>query len=103
MNPQAEELNKIIQDVMTLLRASLPSTITVHVHGTARGGTIVADPTQLHHVVMHLAANAGDAMRERGGRLEISVETVQVPTDPGTPPDLRSQPPAQGTTRTLRP
>ena len=82
------QLGKIIQDVMTLLRASLPSTITVHTHGIARGGTIVADSTQVHHVVMHLAANAGEAMRDKGGRLEIGVDTVHAPTDPGTPPDL---------------
>ncbi|MGE3535935.1 MAG: ATP-binding protein [Candidatus Tectimicrobiota bacterium] len=85
---EAVQLNKIIQDVMTLLRASLPSTITVHVHGSAREDTVVADPTQLHHVVMHLAANAGDAMREKGGRLEISVDTVHAPANPSTPPDL---------------
>lgn len=86
------QLDKIIHDVMTFLRASLPSTITIHYHGTPRGESLMADPALLHQMVMHLAANAGDAMRDKGGRLEISVDTVQIPQEPGAPVDLTPGP-----------
>lgn len=82
------QLDTIIHDALTLLRASLPSAITIHYHETPHNEAILADPAQLHQVVMHLAANAGDAMRDHGGRLEINADTIKIPTDSGTSPEL---------------
>jgi PAS domain S-box-containing protein len=75
---ESVQLDQIIRETLTLLRASLPSTITLQYYGKPGGGPVLADPAQMHQVVMHLGANAADAMRETGGRLEVSLDTMQV-------------------------
>ena len=75
------QLDQIIREALTFLRASLPSTITLQYHRKPDGGPVLADRIQMHQVMMHLGANAADAMREKGGRLEVRLDTVQVPAE----------------------
>jgi PAS domain S-box-containing protein len=82
------QLDQIIREALTLLRASLPSTITLQYYGKPGGGPVLADPAQMHQVVMHLGANAADAMRQTGGRLEVSLDIVHVPAEAANPPYL---------------
>ncbi len=71
-------LSLIIQEFFTLLRASLPTTIDIHLHLSEADTTVLANRTQLHQIVMNLCANAEYAMRALGGVLEIRVETVEL-------------------------
>ena len=41
-------------------------------------GTIEADPTQVHQVLMNLCTNAAHAMDENGGILEVSLSKLDV-------------------------
>ena len=82
------QLDQIIREALTFLRASLPSTITLQYHRKPDGGPVLADPIQMHQVMMHLGANAADAMREKGGRLEVRLDTVQVPAETADTPYL---------------
>jgi PAS domain S-box-containing protein len=82
------QLDQIIREALTFLRASLPSTITLQYHGKPGGGAVLADPAQMHQVMMHLGANAADAMREKGGRLEVSLDTVHVLAETADTPYL---------------
>jgi CheY-like chemotaxis protein len=70
----------IIKEALKLLRASLPSTIEIKQTITTNGA-IMADPTQMHQVLMNLATNAAHAMREQGGTLEVSL--VEADLDAG--------------------
>jgi CheY-like chemotaxis protein len=63
------------------LRASLPSTITIQQQLDVTSSTVLADPTQLHQVLMNLCTNAAHAMRQTGGVLEVRVEAVEVAAD----------------------
>lgn len=63
----------IVKEVIKLLQATLPSTIAID-FCCKSDATILADPTQIHQVVMNLCTNAAHAMRETGGRLRISVD-----------------------------
>ena len=65
------QIGGIIEEVLKLLRASLPTTIEIRSSIEAAEDAILADPTQIHQVLMNLAANAGHAMRENGGVLDI--------------------------------
>jgi len=85
---ESVQLDQIMREALTLLRASLPSTITLQYYGKPGGGPVLADPAQMHQVVMHLGANAADAMRHTGGRLEVSLDTVQVLAEAADPPHL---------------
>jgi CheY-like chemotaxis protein len=49
---------------------------------------ILAEPTQIHQVLLNLCTNAEHAMRDRGGVLDLHLRTVDVDTDfaEGHPP-----------------
>lgn len=64
---QPLKLSLLVKEVLSLLRASLPTTITLHQDIPQDVGTILADPTQIYQVVLNLCANAEYAMRETGG------------------------------------
>jgi two-component system, cell cycle sensor histidine kinase and response regulator CckA len=56
----------------------LPTTIAIRQRLNAPSGTVFADPTQLHQVLMNLGSNAEHAMRETGGLLEVYLEELEV-------------------------
>jgi len=58
---------------LKFLRASLPSTVEIRQDLEENPGTIKADPTQIHQVLMNLCTNAAHAMGEKGGVLGVSL------------------------------
>ena len=60
------QLRLLAEEVLKLLRASLPVTITIHQHLDPHVGTVLADPTQIYQVLMNLCINAEHAMRLSG-------------------------------------
>ncbi len=68
----------IVTEALKLLRSSLPSTIEVPRNIDPNCGTVLADATQIHQVVMNLCTNAFHAMRESGGILEVNLDVVEV-------------------------
>jgi CheY-like chemotaxis protein len=54
-----------------MLRSSLPTTIEMQSHINTGMDNVMADPTQIHQVVMNLCTNAAQAMEEKGGRLTV--------------------------------
>ena len=67
----------VIKEAVKLLRASLPSTIEIR-QNIRSDSVVIADPTQIHQVVMNLCTNAGYAMQEHGGSLEVSLVDVDL-------------------------
>ncbi len=67
----------IIKETVKLLRASLPTTITILPAIDPGTLPILADPIQLHQLIMNLCTNAFHAMEEHGGTLSISLSNVQ--------------------------
>jgi CheY-like chemotaxis protein len=64
----------IVREAVKMLRSSLPSTIDIQQYIEVNTGPILADPTQIHQIVMNLGTNAFHAMEESGGTLSISLE-----------------------------
>ena len=86
-------LQPVVMEVLQLLRATLPVTIEIKDHLVATIDTILADPTQMHQVLLNLCTNAEHTMRERGGVLEVWLETVEVTDEVvAQHPDLRPGP-----------
>ena len=75
------EFHLIVKEVLKLLHASLPSTIEIRQDIDSKSGSILADPTQMHQVLMNLCTNAFYAMRESGGILEVKLEQFEVDKD----------------------
>ncbi len=71
----------VVKESLKLLKASLPSTIEVSQRLEADGVTILADPTQIHQLVMNLCTNAYHAMREQGGIMEVTLSEVEIGSD----------------------
>jgi CheY-like chemotaxis protein len=72
------QIKPIVKEAIKLLRASLPTTIEISQHVSPDAGIIVADPTQIHQLMMNLCTNAAHAMEEKGGTLAISLTNVDV-------------------------
>jgi PAS domain S-box-containing protein len=66
-------LKHIIEEAAKLLRSSLPATIEIR-QRLDSDGVVMADPTQMHQVVMNLCTNAAHAMQENGGLLELALQ-----------------------------
>ncbi len=77
MEPKPVQIKLIIKEVLKLLRASLPATIEI-VQQIHSDGAVMADPTQLHQVMMNLGTNAGYAMGEKGGTLTVRLEEIEL-------------------------
>ena len=80
----------IVKEAITLLRSSLPTTITIQQNIDPEAGMVLGDPTQVHQIVMNLTTNAFHAMEVKGGTLTISVEKkILSQDDLATEPDLQ--------------
>ncbi|HIE10057.1 MAG TPA: response regulator [Kiritimatiellae bacterium] len=65
---------EVIEEVLALLRPSLPRNVEVGVQRPEQTPRILGDKSQMVQVVMNLCINAIEAMRVEGGRLNILVE-----------------------------
>ena len=74
---QTLTLYHVVREALKLLRSSIPSTIGINENIVARA-KIVADPTQMHQIVMNLCTNAYHAMGESGGTLSIQLFEVDI-------------------------
>ncbi len=71
----------VVKEAVKMLRPSLPSTIEINQDFNSVTGLILADPTQIHQIVMNLCTNAFHAMEETGGTLGISLKEVYLSSE----------------------
>ncbi len=71
------QLHEIVSEALKLLRPSLPANIEIRQRVDVEQDTIIADPDQMHQVLMNLCTNAYHAMPE-GGVLDVSLDAVEV-------------------------
>jgi len=64
----------IIDEAIKLLRPLLPSTIKIAQHIQDNSRPILADPTQVHQILMNLCTNAFHEMELTGGTLTITLK-----------------------------
>ena len=77
IEPKPVQVKLIVKEVLKMLRASLPATIEM-VQEIHSDGAVMADPTQIHQVMMNLGTNAGYAMGEKGGTLTVRLEEIEL-------------------------
>ena len=71
-------LTPLIKEALKFLSSTLPTSIEIREYIEADTGIIQADTTQIHQIVMNLLTNAGHAMREEGGILDVKLTRVEV-------------------------
>lgn len=70
------EIIPVIKETLQLLRASIPSNIEIKSSFLCQGIKIVADPIEIHQIIINICTNAAQAMEETGGIISVTVERV---------------------------
>jgi PAS domain S-box-containing protein len=71
-------LTPVIKEVLKLLRASLPASIEIRKDIIPNCRPVLADPTQVHQIMMNLCTNAYHAMRDKGGTLDVTLKEADL-------------------------
>lgn len=66
-------IESIVREALTLLRALIPSSVEIRESLDGQGGYVLADPSQLHQVVVNLCTNAYQAMVDGKGFIDVSL------------------------------
>ena len=74
------DIRSIVEESIDLLRATLPSSITIKQNLTC-DPFVVGDKAQIQQILMNLCTNAGHAMDKNGGTLEVHLQDVQLNAD----------------------
>ncbi|MEN6375608.1 MAG: PAS domain S-box protein [Smithella sp.] len=74
-------VSPIIKEVLKLLRATLPSTIKISQNIYSDPDIVLADPTQIHQIMMNLCTNAAYAMPEKKGDIKVSLVSEKIESD----------------------
>jgi PAS domain S-box-containing protein len=77
-------LQRMIPEALRLAEGSRPPRVEVRTALDPNCGEVLADPTEIHQVLLNLVANAFHAMREQAGTLAIRLEEFS--TDGGKDP-----------------
>ncbi|MBF0099735.1 MAG: PAS domain S-box protein [Desulfobacterales bacterium] len=72
------QLDLVIKEAMKLLRSTLPTTIELNFYMEQNCSMVLADPTQIHQIIMNLCTNAYHAMEESGGVIDIRLKEVVI-------------------------
>jgi PAS domain S-box-containing protein len=72
------KMHIVIKEVLNLLRSSIPRTIEIRHNIDPHCGSVLADPTHIHQILMNLCTNAYHAMRETGGILDVALTQINV-------------------------
>lgn len=70
------ELSPIIKEALKLLRASIPTTIDINQHIENDLQQVLADPTEIHQVIMNLCTNSVHAMKDERGVIDVSLSSI---------------------------
>ena len=76
--PKPLQIELIVKEALKLLRASTPATVGIEQNINNNCGLVLADPTQIHQVIINLCTNAIDAVRGSGGKIEVSLNKVEI-------------------------
>ena len=74
------QLSILCKEILKMLRATLPSSIEIQQDIDLQSSLVMADPTQIHQIIMNLCNNAAQAMAEKGGLLHLSLKNIDFST-----------------------
>jgi PAS domain S-box-containing protein len=69
-------IGPVVEDALQMLRATLPTSITIQTDLESAEALILGDFSQIHQVLINLCTNAAHAMKRSGGVLGISLKNV---------------------------
>ena len=78
LSRQPVALMPLLDEVMRLIRATLPSTIEIKQDHALSDANVMGDQTQIHQIIMNLCTNAYHAMQDTGGVLTVCLRQAYV-------------------------
>ncbi|MBF0231964.1 MAG: transporter substrate-binding domain-containing protein, partial [Desulfamplus sp.] len=72
------KMQPIIKEALKLIRSTIPATIDIRQNIMSKCGPVMADPTQIHQIIMNLGTNAFHAMEDTGGELSVKLYEVEL-------------------------
>jgi len=71
-------ISPVLKETLKLLRSSLPRSVEIREDVQTHADTVLADPSQVHQILVNLCNNAAYAMREDGGTLSVKMTATNV-------------------------
>lgn len=81
---RAASLPSIVEEVVKLLRPTLPRSVEINIHAAERVPPVLIDSGQISQVLMNLCVNAYHALFDRKGRIDIRIDVCEL--DEQVPP-----------------
>ncbi|MBN2082392.1 response regulator [bacterium] len=75
------DLVPLLKEAFKLVRSTLPANINIEQQLQTEQAVVVADPTEIHQVLMNLCTNAAHSMEENGGTLTLGLRLIEVDAD----------------------
>ncbi|OIQ98815.1 blue-light-activated protein [mine drainage metagenome] len=75
--PRVVQIKHLVRDIANVVTETFPKSITLSDTVPSDLWTVVANPTQIHQVLLNLCVNARDAM-EGGGSLQLRAENLEL-------------------------
>jgi PAS domain S-box-containing protein len=72
------ELQLVVKEAVKLCRSIISSRIDIDLDLQTDSVPILADPTQVHQIIMNLMVNAYHAMEETGGKISIRLKEIRL-------------------------
>lgn len=68
----------IVKETVKFIRATIPANIEIRQNLKLKKALVMGDLTHIHQIMMNLLTNAGYAMRDKGGLLEVTMDAVAI-------------------------
>lgn len=68
----------VIKEALKMLRSTLPATIDIQTNINPASGLVLANPTNIHQIVVNLCTNASHAIGNDKGILEVSLKPIDL-------------------------
>lgn len=77
-------IQQVLKEVVKLMRATVPSNISITQYIPNDCAMVLADPTQVHQIAMNLITNAFHAVEETGGEISIGLKETHLSINDST-------------------
>jgi len=71
-------LQPVVKECVKLLRSTIPAMVEISCHVDPECSPILADPTQIHQVVMNLCTNSWQALSGNNGYIRVNLEMCEI-------------------------
>ncbi len=68
----------VIEEALQMMRSSMPDSVKIQQNIDKKCGVIIADPTNLHQIIVNLCTNALHALGDKKGTISISLQLREI-------------------------